>query len=94
MAGYVDRHEWPTPADDQNHPVAVCYVTLHDGYRAPVSGINQPPWDTNKPKPRNFPAQSPRFPITFSREERIQVAVARLHEITAASGAIPQLLCP
>jgi hypothetical protein len=82
MAAYIDQHEWPVPADDQNHPIAVSHITLNGGYHAPLRAINQPPWDTNKPRPRNFPAKSPRYPITFTREERIQVAVARLHEIT------------
>lgn len=81
LARYVDQHEWPVPADDQNHPIAVSHVALKDGYHAPLRAINLPPWDNNKPRPRNFPAKSPRYPITFTREERIQVAVARLHEI-------------
>jgi hypothetical protein len=83
----VDDHYWPIPADDHNRPGHYTIMTTNDGYSAPLCCINQFPWDANKPRPRNFPEKSPRFPITFTREERIQVAVARLHEIELGARA-------
>ena len=87
MAHEVDRHYWPIPADDQNHPNAYGCVSTRDGYSAPLSCINQPPWNNDKPRPRSYPEKSPRFPVTFTRQERIQVAVARMHEIELAARA-------
>ena len=85
IADKVDEYEWPNPADNQNR--CLHGTGMHGGYSIPFSCINTPPWNNDRPQPRAVTARSPRFPVTLNRQERIQVALARLYEIRATTDA-------
>ena len=74
--------KWPQPADDNNPPDQI--FTLTDGTRIPFTIINRPP-RTHYSYSRDY--WTDRWPVRLEEKERLQVAVARFHELRAAAKA-------
>ena len=71
---------WPQPADHTRKPDLM--VNLTDGTRLPFTIINQHPWMENHLAAGW--ARNERWPVDLDDKEKLQVAVARFHELRAA----------
>jgi len=77
----TEDHRWPQPADDKMPPDIVFH--MDDGTSMPFTAVNRQPKTINALG--DFKTE--RWPVTLDEKERLQVAVARFHELRAAAKA-------
>ena len=77
-------HLWPQPADDKMPPHQV--FRMEDGTRMPFTPVNR------EPKTFNYYGdfRNERWPVMLEPKERVQVALARFHELRAAAKTVLQ----